>query len=243
MIKKTNDININYELYGNGSDTIVFLHGWGQNIAMMKPIANPLAKKHQILILDLPGFGSSEEPKTAITVYEYVDIINKLINELKLTNITLVGHSFGGKLALLYASKYKTKKLVVLASPFDVEIKKLSLKTRLFKTIKKLPGMSKISEAAKKYIGSTDYKNASPIMREILTKHVNTDITKDVRKIKCPTLIIWGTSDEMVNVKKAYELRDLIKDSAVIIYPYCTHYAYLEDLDKTNRILSSFTEE
>jgi len=241
MYKKINDIKINYELYGTGEDTIVFLHGWGQNIAMMKPIADPLSKKHKVLILDLPGFGTSEEPKTAITIYDYVYIIHKLITELKLANITLVGHSFGGKLSLLYASKYNTDRLVILASPFDIEIKKMPLKTKIFKFIKKLPGMKKVAESLRNHIGSTDYKNATPIMRDILTKHINTDITNEVKKIKCPTIIIWGTNDEMVNVSKAYELKDLIKDSAVIIYPYCTHYAYLENLDKTNRILESFT--
>ena len=55
------NININYIQYGSGSD-VVLLHGWGQNIAMMKPIGDRLQKNHRITILDFPGFGESEEP-------------------------------------------------------------------------------------------------------------------------------------------------------------------------------------
>ena len=57
-------MEINYTNYGNekGKD-VVLLHGWGQNIQMMEPIATPLEKTNRLIILDLPGFGKSEEPK------------------------------------------------------------------------------------------------------------------------------------------------------------------------------------
>ena len=92
----------------------------------------------------------------------------------------------------------------------------------------------------KKHIGSTDYKNASPIMREILVKHVNTDLTEKAKLIKCPTFIIWGTNDEAVPVEDAYELEKLIDNSGLTVYEGCTHYAYLERLGQTNAIIKSF---
>ena len=103
-----------------------------------------------------------------------------------------------------------------------------------------LPGLGNLAEKMKKHLGSTDYKNASPIMREILVKHVNTDLTEDAKKIKCPTFIIWGTNDEAVPVEDAYELEKLIKDSGLSIYEGCTHYAYLERLGQTNAIIKTF---
>ena len=77
-------------------------------------------------------------------------------------------------------------------------------------------------------------------MREILVKHVNEDITDLVKKIKCPTIIIWGDRDEAVPISDAYELSSYIKDSAVIVYEGCTHYAYLERLGQTVNIISNF---
>ena len=235
------DIKINYVNYGNkNSDSLVFLHGWGQNIEMMKMLADPFEDDFNIVIIDLPGHGKSQEPKRVYTLYDYVDCINELLKNLKIINPILIGHSFGGKLSLLYASKYDVKKLVLLASPYKKEIKKLSLKTKILKTAKKIPILNKFEDFAKKHIGSTDYKNASPIMRQILVEHVNLDITEEVKKIKCSTLIIWGTNDLEVPVEEAYELEKLIKDSGVVIYEGCTHYAYLERLGQTINVLKSF---
>ena len=235
------NIKINYKDYGKkDSEAIVYLHGWGQNIEMMEPIANPFEKNNRIVIIDLPGFGKSEEPKTSWTLEDYVTMIHKLLKELKINNPNIIGHSFGGKLGILYASKYPTKRLVLLASPFKVEFKKQPLKVRVYKRIKKVPFLKGLAEIMKNKIGSTDYKNATPRMREILVKHVNTDLTEEAKKIKCPTLIIWGTNDTAVKVEDAYILEKLIEDSGVVIYEGCTHYAYLERLNQTIRVLQSF---
>lgn len=234
------DIKINYIRYGKGKDTIVLLHGWGQNIEMMKMVADPFESDYDIIIIDLPGHGKSEEPKRVYTLYDFVDCVKSLLDSLKIKNPILIGHSFGGKISLLYASMYEVKKLILFGSPFKCEIKKISLKTKMLKTAKKIPGLNKLEEFAKKHIGSTDYKNASPLMRQILVEHVNLDITDDVKKIKCPTLILWGTLDDAVPVERAYELENLISDAGVVIYENCTHYAYLERLGQTISVLKSF---
>ena len=238
-----NDININYKRYGNISgQPIILLHGWGQNIQMMEPIGNNLLD-NDIIIFDLPGFGKSEEPKTVWSIKDYAECIHKCLDELKVKNPILIGHSFGGKITLMYASMYETKKIVLLASPFKKDIQKLSIKTKMLKQAKKIPGLNNLAEFAKKHVGSTDYKNASPMMRSILVEHVNNDITEDIKKIKCSAIIIWGTNDQAVPLSDAYILESLIKDAAVIEYEGCTHYAYLERLGQTVNIISSFIKE
>ena len=231
--------DINYIRYGNNKNrTIVMLHGWGQNIEMMKFIGDKLDE--DVLIIDLPGFGKSKEPDTVLSIYDYANLVHDLISNLEIKNIILIGHSFGGKIALAYASKYKVEKLVLLASPFKSKENKINIRTKVLKKLKKVPGLNKLEEFAKKHIGSTDYKNASGIMREILVKHVNLDIAEDVKKITCPTLIIWGDNDECVPVSDGKLLEKLIKDSGLIVFEGCTHYAYLERLDQLIRILNEF---
>jgi len=87
MHKVINDVSINYIDYGEGDNTLVLLHGWGQNIEMMKPIGDRLKKRNRIIIVDLPGFGESVEPKDIWTMYDYAECINKLLKELKV-NLT-----------------------------------------------------------------------------------------------------------------------------------------------------------
>lgn len=239
MIKNIKDVDINYIDYGSGDNTLVFLHGWGQNIEMMKPVGDKI-KNNRIIIIDLPGFGDSPEPNTIWSMYDYADMVHELLESLDVSNPILLGHSFGGKISLIYASKYKTNKLVLFGSPFKQNIKKLSTKTKILKSLKKVPGLNKLEGFAKKHIGSRDYKQASPFMRKILVDHVNLDITEEVKKIKCPTIIIWGSLDEEVPIEDAYELEKLISDAAVIEYPGCSHYAYLENLGQTVNIIKNF---
>lgn len=238
-----NNVNLNYVYYNNKSNiNLVLLHGWGQNIEMMMPIANKFNNKYNVLVVDLPGYGESTEPKEVWTVYDYAKCINKLIENLKIDNPIMIGHSFGGKISLVYASKYEVNKLILFGSPYKKEITKLSFKTKILKSLKKVPILNKLEGFAKKHIGSTDYRNASDMMRKILVDTVNLDITDDVKKIKCPTLLIWGTRDEAVDIKNAYELENLIPNSGVVVYENCTHYAYLENLGQTISVINSFID-
>lgn len=241
MKKKIMNVNINYTFSDIGSKkTIVLLHGWGQNIDMMEPIGNKYLNEFNILIIDLPGFGKSEEPPYSWTIYEYVECIKKLVDYLKINKIILIGHSFGGRLSLIYSSKYDVEKLVCLSSPYCKEITKLPLKIKLYKQIKKISGLTWLANIMKNKIGSSDYKNASEIMRGVLVKSINVEMEEDIKKIKCPTLLVWGTNDSAVPIKRAYELEKLIKDSAVIKYEGGTHYAYLERLPNLILVLDSF---
>ena len=100
------DLYINYIQYGNykGKD-VVLLHGWGQNIEMMDPIGKGLSKDFHITIIDLPGFGKSSEPPYGYTVYDYYEVLCEFLDKLKIKNPILVGHSFGGRLSIIYAGK------------------------------------------------------------------------------------------------------------------------------------------
>ncbi len=233
------NININYIQYGSGSD-VVLLHGWGQNIAMMKPIGDRLQKNHRITILDFPGFGDSEEPKTALTVYDYCEILEELLKKLKVKKPVIMGHSFGGRIAIIYASRNEVEKVVLFGSPCIRKEVKPSLKLRMLKSLKKIPGINKLEGFAKNHMGSRDYKNASEVMKKILVNVVNEDLSECAKKINVPTLLIWGDRDTEAPVEDAKELEKIIPDAGLIVLPNSTHYAYLENLPQVINILNNF---
>lgn len=233
------NININYIQYGSGSD-VVLLHGWGQNIAMMKPIGDRLQKNYRITILDFPGFGESEEPKTALTVYDYCEILEELLKKLKVKKPVIMGHSFGGRIAIIYASRNEVEKVVLFGSPCIRKEVKPSLKLRMLKSLKKIPGINKLEGFAKNHMGSRDYKNASEIMKKILVNVVNEDLSECAKKINVPTLLIWGDRDTEAPVEDAKELEKIIPDAGLIVLPNSTHYAYLENLPQVINILNNF---
>lgn len=237
MFKKVRNIRINYKQYGEGED-IVLLHGWGQNIQMMDPIGERLKNKYHITIIDLPGFGLSNEPDFGYTVSDYVELVHDLLMDLKINNPILIGHSFGGRISIVYASKYDVNKIVLFGSPC-VRHEYVSKKQNILKKMKKIKLLKPIVNVMKKHMGSTDYKNASPIMRDVLVKTVNEDLSNYAKKIKCQALLIWGENDEAVPVSEARELDDLLENSALIVLPG-THYCYLENLDRVISILDNF---
>ncbi|MBE6153259.1 MAG: alpha/beta hydrolase [Firmicutes bacterium] len=241
MIECIKDCNINYIQYGNKKGKeIVLLHGWGQNIEMMKPIGDGLCDKYHITIIDLPGFGKSDEPKESFSLYDYYECVKELLTRLNVKNPTMVGHSFGGRISIIYSALEQTEKLVLLSSPFIKRIKKQSIKTKMLKILKKIPGLNALEEFAKSHIGSIDYRNATPIMRDTLVKTVNQDLTDYVKKINASTILIAGEFDTAVPLDEMKQYENYIEDSALIIYPGCTHYAYLEDANRTIAIIRNF---
>ena len=240
---KIDDVFINYNQYGNKSGkNVVLLHGWGQNTEMMDPIGKGLEKNFYITNIDLPGFGKSSEPTYGYTVYDYYEVIDKLLTKLKIKNPIIIGHSFGGKIAIIYAAKKKVDKLILLASPFRRSAKKNSVKVKILKFLKKVPVVKELESYMKTKIGSTDYRNATPMMRTILVNTVNEDVCEYLKKIDASTLLIWGDKDTAVSVEDAKYAESIMKDAGLVVYPNCTHYAYLERLDQTINVINVFLE-
>ena len=232
------NVKINYIQYGKGKD-ILLLHGWGQNIEMMKPLGDAFSNKFRITILDFPGFGKSEEPKESWDIEKYNIMLEDFVKEIGIKKPIVIGHSFGGRVAIRYSARNSIEKLVLFGSPCIRIAENLSLTVKFLKKLKKLPGLNNFGEYMKKYIGSRDYRAASPIMRQTLVDVVNEDLSKYAREIEEPTLLIWGENDTEAPVNEAKELEKIMIDAALIILPG-THYAYLENLPRVISILDNF---
>ena len=235
---KVKNVLVNYIQYGEGKD-ILLLHGWGQNIEMMKMLGDNFSNRFRITILDFPGFGLSEEPSESWTIKDFADMLDEFVKELGIKKPIIMGHSFGGRVAIRYSADHVVEKIVLFGSPCVREERELPLSVKILKGIKKLPGMDKIGEFAKNYIGSRDYKAASPIMRQTLVDVVNEDLSKYAKEIDCPTLLIWGENDTEAPVEDARILEGIMVDAALIVLPG-THYAYIENLGQVVNILNNF---
>ena len=225
--------NVNYVQYGEGQD-VVLLHGWGQNIEMMDFVGKKL-NNVKVTIFDLPGFGESEELDYSMNVEEYADWLDLVLKSLCIENPILIGHSFGGRVAVKYASKYPVKKVILLGTPIIRHQKKPTIKEKFYKAVKNTP----IGDKVRQMIGSPDYNNASPIMRETLVKAVNEDLLETAKKIEAPTLFFQGVDDTAVSLEDTYAVANQMKDAAVI-KQFGTHYAYLENIDQTCAVINEF---
>ncbi|HFC76794.1 MAG TPA: alpha/beta hydrolase, partial [Candidatus Moranbacteria bacterium] len=94
---------------------IVCLPGWMAEANLYK---DAMGDAENFLILNWPGFGKSQQPNSVWGIEEYATFLQKLLKELKIEKCSLVGHSFGGSVAIYFSAKYpqKIKKLILVAS-------------------------------------------------------------------------------------------------------------------------------
>ena len=107
-----NDIDLAYSVEGEG-DAVVLLHGWGCDKSIWKSSIEALQSHFRVVAVDFAGFGASQEPASVWGVEEYTRSVEALLAHLGVERPTLVGHSFGGRVSILYASRNEVKRVVL----------------------------------------------------------------------------------------------------------------------------------
>lgn len=246
-------LTIHYEESGlKEGEPVLIMHGWGCDHTTVKSIANILEPGMRVISVDLPGHGLSSEPPTVWGVENFTCTMEKLIDILGLRNVALIGHSFGGRIAILMSSRRKVSK-VVLVDSAGIKPKRsfgYYWKVYSFKFIKNLfylflgreKGETKI-EKWRNQKGSSDYRNSSPMMRKVMSKCVNEDLKHVMPSIKAPTLLIWGEADTATPISDAKIMERLIPDAGLVSFSGCGHYSFLDNPNGFKSVIREFFKE
>lgn len=229
----THSINVNVSVKGEGR-SIILLHGWGQNQYMMKFLQDHFCDRFQVVNLDLPGFGESEEPPCAWSIEDYAICIHDILTQLNITNPIIIAHSFGARIALRYALKYPVYQLILTGAAGLKNKRNLTyyFKIYTYKCLKKLhlqPAM-----------GSEDYQAASPTMRGILVRAVEDDIRDKLKHISVETLLVWGEKDTQTPLWMGELMEREMKHATLITLPKEDHFAYFHQSLQFARICDAF---
>jgi len=248
-------LSLYYDEYGEKSNkTILFIHGFGENHHTWRFLVPELAAKYHLIMLDLKGFGDSPKLKDkAYSVYDQALLVHKFIKEKKLKNITLVGRSFGGGVALIMALLQEDKLVenniekLVLINSMSYRQKLPSMMETLNKPFIGYLGIhllnnEKIAREGYKFafyddslIPEDSVKAAAAYLTFPLAKYayletvhqlIPDDIStleKRYAEITLPTLILWGKEDVSISVKKAYRLKEALKNSTLKVLPHVGH--------------------
>ncbi|MFB4165589.1 alpha/beta fold hydrolase [Alteribacillus sp. JSM 102045] len=244
-------VKVNYHVSGEGAD-VVLLHGWGANIQAFAPVHQSLEKHFKVWSIEFPGFGESEEPPEPWTVGDYTDMLGKFLSKLEIDRPILVGHSFGGRVSIKYASSHPVRKVVLVDSAGIKPKRKLKYYVKVytykaFKKLLKLPVIKRYEEGILKKVkgklGSADYKNVSGTMQQTMVKVVNEDLRHHLPHIKAPTLLVWGENDEATPVEDGRLMEEMIPDSGLVVLEKAGHYAYLDKLNQFLIVLDSFLQK
>lgn len=220
--------NINYEDIGKGK-VVIFLHGWGGSIRSFSPIVPHI--KCRCISIDFPGFGESPTCKN-MDIYEYAESVYLFLKEKGIHQCDIVAHSFGCRVAIILASLYDIKipKMIFTGGAGLKPRKSLVTKCKIlrYKLAKRLVKWKLLSSIKLQKFGSSDYKNLNADMKRIFTTIVNQHLDYLVPSIKSSVLLVWGEKDKVTPMYVAKRFENLLKDSGLIVYPHCTHFAYLE---------------
>ena len=243
-----NNLKVNINTQGNG-DPVFLLHGWGCNHEIFKSIQTVLSAGYTTYNFDFPGFGASDEPDTIWGVEEYTRMVEQFARDNGIENPALIGHSFGGRVSILYSSRNTTSRVVLVDAAGIKPKRSFSYyrKVYTFKFIKWLCNTllpkkvaQGIIERRRKGAGSSDYNNASPMMRAILSKVVNEDLTAQLPKIKAPTLLFWGNLDTATPLSDAKTMEKLIPDAGLVVAHGTGHFSFLENPGLFTAVIKKF---
>lgn len=234
-----------YLKFGDSKNFVVFLHGWGASKESFLWTKNYF-KDFSLIYLDFEGFGESECPPKAYCVGDYVCSVKALLDNYEIESLVLVGHSFGGRVAIKFArqfeSLYHDFKLVLVDSAGMKPRRSLKFYVNVFKykVCKKMAKKSKHFENKLKKYGSCDFKNAAGVMRETFVKVVNENLESSAKQIRSKTLIIWGENDLDTKLFMAKKLKRLIKNSKLEIIKGAGHFSFLDKPLEFVILLDSF---
>ncbi|GIW65432.1 MAG: 2-hydroxy-6-oxohepta-2,4-dienoate hydrolase [Candidatus Parcubacteria bacterium] len=203
---------------------LVIIHGWTKSGSdSFKEVAEILKNDFEMILIDLPGF------KTPINrPYTFDDYLNFLEEKLRnLENFYLLGHSFGGALAMLYSLRFPQKiKTLILYAP--AIIRRKTIKQKIFNFLAKIfkPAeqilTQKLSFFLKKmfyriFVGSYDYFLFDENMKKTMA-NINQDLSEKAKEIKVKTILLWGEKDKITPFKDAHTLKNLISSSKLITF-------------------------
>ena len=232
---------IRYWDTGEG-DPIVLVHGFSGSAAFeWAPVIPGLAKRNRVVVLQVIGFDPSEQPDMPYTTEALVRHLGEFMRQLKLTNITLVGESFGGWHVAAYA--------VHAAALGQPPIARLALIGGAI-CVKKLPEPTARGFVDPEWQAAADALPAEmrtvndatrmAIVRDSGLVTMNDPTRAQLAGIAVPTLLLWGDKDELIPLECGQDAATLIKNSKLVALPNVGHIPSIEATNDFVRIVSEF---
>lgn len=243
-------VRLRYDVEGSGPRPVIVLHGWGCRASTMAiPAQAAAGAGTTVYNFDLPGFGGSTEPEEVWGIERYTACIEEFVRLKGLKRPVLIGHSFGGRMSIVYASRNEVDRVILIDAAGIKPRRSLRyyVKVYTFKAGKRLLPLllgkergSRVIDRWRGRAGSSDYANASSKMRAIMSRVVNEDLTALLPSIKAPTLLIWGEKDTATPMADARKMERLIPDAGLVSYPEAGHFSFLDRPGQTQAVIRSF---
>ena len=213
------------ERYGSGSVRVVALHGWGRDRRDFRLVLEGL----DAVAVDLPGFGATPPPAAAAGAAGYAGMVAAWLEQLSAPQV-LVGHSFGGRVAVVLAATRPelVAGLVLVGVPLlhrlDRAARRPPITYRLVRLAHRAGLISdERLEREKRRRGSADYRAVTGVMRDTLVRVVNESYEDRLPEVACPVRLVWGAADSEVPAEVAHRAAALLRNVDIEVVEGCGH--------------------
>ena len=270
----SDNISINYEKIGYGDKKIVLLHGFGTSLHTWDDIKGFFPKNEFTLyLIDLKGFGNSSKPEDdKYTIQEQSKIVEQFIKDINTDSLYLIGHSFGGAIALLTQislinekSRTRINKLILIdclaymqEMPVFMENLRIPLLNKLTFLLpnkfraeyilnkifynKKMINEKLINRYAAFYNGD-DLKYSFITSAKQIDQNRHEKIVDAYKNIPTPCLILWGKNDPVISLDNGIKLSRELLNARLEIINECGHVPQEEKPRVTFKKIYSFINE
>lgn len=244
-----NDMLVNYYITGrpdSTAKTVIFLHGWRADGKVWIPVIRAMESVgYSFYSLDLPGFGKSQISSGDFSLFDYCDVVFKFVKKLELEDLILVGHSFGGRIAIKLAGTRPDliRKLILVDSAGIRVEPKLKVVKKLFAKILRPFFLFSFTQPLRRrlyqMIGAEDYI-VTPELNKTFLNVISEDLTDYLEKIGIPTLLVWGENDKDTPLAVGKRMHSLIPNSKFKILSNAGHYSFLDQPENFIKELVAF---
>jgi esterase len=246
-----------------GRPAIILLHGIARHAHTFDHIARDFARSYRVLAVDMRGHGESAwSQQGAYLVQDYVKDLEGLVDELRLTRVTLLGNSTGGRVAQVYAGLHSDRVAKLVVEDVGPERPQNIADAFARRVEQEKNGWASEDELVAQLV-TQNRRTPEPLLRtyahfglkrrddgrliwkrdpNLVKGFVETELWDSVRKITAPTLYVIGGGSRIVPPETQQKLKDTLPNVRIVVMPGLGHYPDEEDTGGFMKIVTQFLQ-
>jgi pimeloyl-ACP methyl ester carboxylesterase len=266
---KVGNIKTRYWALGDGSSTVILIHGFVGYIENWEDNITALAQGRKVYALDLPGFGRSDKPEARFSIPYFADFVKDFMIVQDIDKATLIGLSMGGAIVLQFALQYphQVEKMVLVDSGGlgkEVLISSRIASLPILGELLSRPNRQGSAQVFKQIFYNQDlitdqmieegYEMSSlPGAQRCGLSTLRTScniwgvkgnalrpIRDHLEEIEVPSLVIWGAQDRILPVAHAHLAAKRLPNARLHIFDPCGHMPNMERAEEFNALVTDF---